>query len=62
MIYPTNALETFKITTICFGCINFNDEFRTEKYLTCNEEKELYRDYMANCCKFYKRIGNEKRN
>lgn len=54
MIYPSNAIETFKIIAICFGCINFNDEFRIEKYLTCSEKKESYRDYVTDCCKFYK--------
>lgn len=53
MIYPTNTLETFKIIEICLDCVNFNNEFRTEKYLTCGEKKELYRDYATNCCKFY---------
>lgn len=57
MIYPTNTLETFKIMAICSGCINFNDKFRTEKYLTCSEKKELYRDYITNCCEFYYRKG-----
>ena len=53
MPYLPQILETFKIIEICSGCINFHNDSRTEKYLTCNENKELYRDYITNCCKFY---------
>lgn len=54
MIYPSNTLETFKTMKICSDCINFNDTFRTENYLTCNKGKKPYRNFITNCCKFYR--------
>lgn len=53
MPYLPQVLEDFKIEEICFGCFNF-----TEKDLSCIEKKELYRNYITNCCKFYK-VGRD---
>lgn len=49
MPYLPQFLEDFKIKEICSGCI-----LLIETNLSCNEKKELYRDYITNCCKFYK--------
>lgn len=49
MSYLPQILEDFKIIEICSGCFCF-----IEKDLSCTGKKELYRDYITNCCKFYK--------
>ena len=48
MPYLPQILEDFKIKEICSGCSGF-----IEKDLTCTQKKEVYRDYVTNCCKFY---------
>ena len=48
MSYLPQILENFKIEEICSGCFYF-----IKKDLSCTEKKELYRDYITNCCKFY---------
>ena len=53
MPYLPQILEDFKIIEICSGCVLF-----TEKDLSCTEKKELYRDYITNCCKFYYKGGS----
>ena len=48
MPYLPQFLEDSKIKYICSGCFCF-----IEEDLSCTEKKELYRDYVTNCCKFY---------
>lgn len=48
MTYLPQSIENFKIKEICSGCAGF-----IEKDLSCSEKKELYRDYITTCCKFY---------
>lgn len=55
MPYLPQIIEDFKIIEICSGCSDF-----IEQNLACNNKKELYRDYMTNCCKFYSIKKQEK--
>lgn len=41
-------LEQLKIKDICNGCSSFNNT-----NYSCARNKELYRDYVKNTCKFY---------
>lgn len=41
-------LEQYKIRDICGGCHSFDST-----HCSCDNNKELYRDYIKNTCKFY---------
>lgn len=47
MAYYEETLENIKIKKICSGCVWLTT------YLSCEKEKERYRDYVTNSCKFY---------